>query len=213
MADPENGWPDYLWAFPTHDVFAIGVISLNYIRLESIFLELFYRVTNMPVNEVKALFHRHNNPDRIATFLELLAKSDLPEQFRQPAREFVDAFKKCADNRNAPMHSFSPGLHTSESTGAKGILLIKYSRTGDVFAHAATLPELRRIADDMHEWAGYGAATNSRIRILRSHRLAGAGDSHMLRVPWPAKPQPPIEVTWEPFDWRIDGTPPPPAPT
>jgi hypothetical protein len=201
MADSENRWPDYLWAFPTDDVFAIGAISLNYIRLETVFLELFYRLTNKAVNEVLGLFHGLHNPDRIDTFLESLANGDLPEQCHQPARDFADAFKKCADNRNALMHSFSPGLHTSRSAGARGILLVKYSRVGDVSAHAATLSELRRIADDVHEWAVYGAAINSRIRIFRKNRT--------LQVPWPAKPSPPMEVTWEPFDWRIDGTPPP----
>lgn len=51
---PRTEWPH--WALPREDIFALGVIALNYNQLETMFLTLFRSVTDMKHDHVLALF-------------------------------------------------------------------------------------------------------------------------------------------------------------
>jgi hypothetical protein len=184
----ENRWPNYLWQIPTDDIFAVGVITLNYSRLENTFQELFQRVTGTTA----ANFYKKNNPERKKTVLEVLEKRDIPEILKQPIKDFLEEFIKCARNRNAVDHAFTQGTHQSESTGQIGILLFK-SKEQQVCA--ANADQLRAIADDMHNWSSYGGDLNSRLRVNGEARRAG----HKIELPGlPAKPAAPTELNWGP---------------
>ncbi len=186
--DEQNRWPEYLYLIPPDDIFAVGVITLNYSRLENTFLELFWRVTGKAAD-----FHRANNDRRTKLVLELLDKSGIPEPLMQPIRDFLDAFKKCADHRNAVAHSFTPGAHKSKSTGQRGILLFKFTRKGEPLVCAANTVQLRALADDVFNWSTYAAHINSRLRVYDETRRTG-GEIALPALP--DKPPAPTELNW-----------------
>src|ERR1700694_5794823 len=102
MSDPkvQQRWPEYLPA-PSDDVFAIGVVALNYGQMESMFKHLFAVVTRMNDFQVSALFYRIPNNTRLNVLSDLMNQTTLPEKLKDRVLHFCDGFKICAANRHA----------------------------------------------------------------------------------------------------------------
>lgn len=94
------------------DIFALGVISLNYGQLEDIFSFLFEAVTEMTRVQVQVLFRRIQNDSRLKIYSQLLAaRTDLPPELVDRLVHFSKGYETCVDNRNEVMHSHSQGVH------------------------------------------------------------------------------------------------------
>ena len=206
MADTKkDDWPYWIYLVPRDDVFALGVISLNYGRLENAFRYLFLTVTNMRLEHVAAVFHRLQNPARIAVFQELIPVSDLPEWLHAPLSDFADGFGDCAEQRHAIMHSYSTGHHTTVGKpGERGIVLLKYSKSGRRLVCAANQTKLRAIADDMDALGQHGAALDTYIKHIRTLRAAGHDYSPVPPTPLPDKPQLQAALDWLPLNTGPD---------
>ena len=123
MSEP---WPKDL-PLPKDDVFAIGVIALNYGWLEAIFQSLFRVVTEMTEAQAAAIFQRLSNDQRQDTLSELLAASRLPISLKDGVVHFSKAFKTCAENRHAVMHSRSGGILSKNKLLSPVLILEKTS--------------------------------------------------------------------------------------
>jgi len=186
-------WPNYYWALPEDQIHAIGVISLNHNRLERIFREMFIYCTG----ETESIFHQLTNKKRIKKIEELLDCTSRPD-YRQAVIDFLKAYDICTDNRNAIMHAFSPGSHTSRSTGETGILLVKYdNKTGQPLHYPANRDLLRAVADEMNAWCSYGADINSRLRNLDAFQAGGHDPATLPALP--NKPDEPAKMDFSPL--------------
>ena len=177
--DSARDWPAYQ-AGPKESIFAMGVASVNYARLEYALSTLFATVMDMDahvsalkINEVR------NNKKILASMKQGLAKTGWPDCAKEAVDYFLLGYKICADNRNLLMHS--------TIIGAKyAILLYKRNRSGVMTVCRPTLEDLRRTADDARTYLEYGLNLSKVIKArLDDWSLP------TLPIPWPIKPDPP----------------------
>ena len=173
----------------------IGVISLNYGQLENAFRRIFSAVTRMNDIQVAAIFDRLPNNNRQTVLEEVMAQTTLPEKLKERVDHFTLGFKTCADNRHAVMHSHSGGVFTSQSRNTRGILLSKYTKSGKKVVCPASLPELREVADDIHDYAIWGFRVAGEITSF-AEALAADDEASFWRVPLKRKPRPPTALRW-----------------
>jgi hypothetical protein len=189
-------WPDYLPG-PSDDLLALGVIALMYGQLESMFQHVFSAVTSLNEIQASAIFQRIPNNVRQDILFQMMAQTTLPDQLKEQVQYFGLGFKTCAANRHAIMHSHSAGVFTSQTRGTCGFLLQKYSKAGNKLVCPASLADLRKAADDTHNFVIYGARIVSDIRCLLAFRDNGDEASF-----WSAslrhKPSRPTELIWLP---------------
>src|SRR3954468_13469385 len=209
---PENpeasgNWPSYL-SGPRDDIFAIGVISLNYGKLENSFRILFSNVAHLNDFQAAAIFNRLPNNHRKDVLLELMAKSILPQKLRDRIRYFAKGFTTCSGNRHDIMHSHSGGVYTSQSRGERGILLSKYTKQGAKRVCPASLENLKITADEIHQYAIFGSVISTEIKSFLAFREKNDGAA-FWQIPLRDKPPPPTPLSWHsPKDVLIDPAPP-----
>lgn len=205
MADKssETSWPDYL-PLPHEDIFAIGVVALNYCQLENIFRSVFSGVTRLNEHQTAALFHRLANNVRKDVLSELLAKTTIPEDLRELVRHFLSGFQRCADNRHFIMHSSSGGVHISQSTGRYGLVLQRFSRAGAKLECFLTLDELKVVADEIHSFSGFGAWVVGDITSYATHALRGHPEDFRGISPSTLRDKPALPT---PLSWRSPDDP------
>ena len=212
MDEPDafDQWPDYLPG-PRNDLLALGVIALNYGRLENIFRIIFAMVSGMSEAQVTAIFARINNRLREDIFEQLLATQTFPEGLIDLIRHWLAGYMICAENRNAVMHSHHGGIH-SGARGTEGIVLSKFSRAGSRFSYFAHAKALRAIADAIDHQGNFGEQVMLEIAGFqlceRQKRPRDFG-----QFPLPEKPRLPEALNWLPHsDLRVDPRPPESSP-
>lgn len=188
-------WPSYMPG-PKEDIYALGVICLRYGQLESIFQLVFSQATRMDLEQASAIFFRIPNNVRHDVISSLMETGALPDVLKDLVRYFLKAFKICAENRHALMHSHSGGVHYNIEKERGGILLRRYTRSGSVEVSPATIQELRQVADDIETFVTFGAAVSAEL-ALHFDRL-DRGD-HAQRKPSPMcdKPSLPNAMNWK----------------
>jgi len=203
-----TSWPNYL-PLPREDIFAIGVIALSYGRLENMLQAMFAAVIHLNQFQTQALFHRMGNRPRLDALIDLLGKTTIPQEVKDLTIYFLDGFEVCADNRHFVMHSSSGGLHVNRSDGTRGLILERYSRTGNKLECYVTLPQLKTIADEMHAFTIFGASLVTDITnyaTLLSH--GQAQDFQPLPSTSREKPPRPTTLNWRSPDPATPGIPP-----
>jgi hypothetical protein len=189
-------WPDYLPG-PSEDLLALGVIALTYGQLEGMFQHVFSAVTSLNEIQASAIFQRIPNNVRQDILFQMMAQTTLPDVVKDQVQYFGLGFKSCAANRHAIMHSHSAGVFTSQSRGTRGFLLQKYSKAGNKLVCPATLADLRKAADDTHNYVGFGAWIVSDIRTLLSLR-DNDDEASFRSISLRHRPLPPTELIWLP---------------
>ena len=174
---------DDIW--PKNSVFAIGVISLNYGLLETIFLTLFTTVLDIEPKTAQRIFERIPNEFRERLVLDRVKDNELTAGLMSDVKHFIEGFRICAGNRNILMHSSHGGviLHDEE----KGLRLTRRSRAGIVQELKPPLVHLRKIADDTEAFARFGALLAQTIRRYRN-RLSQGLDMTGWQAPSPDRP-------------------------
>jgi hypothetical protein len=190
----DDKWPEYLPGQPDY-ILVVGVISLNYGRMENMFRYLFSIVTRMNEIQVAAIFERMPNNIRQTVLAEVMSQTTLPDKLKDRVKHFIDGFKICADNRHDLMHSRPGGTFTSQSRGIRGLLFTKFSKSGKELMCAPSLPELREVADDLHEYATFGGEVAGEVRNFLACREHDDEES-FWRVPLKRKPRKPTALRW-----------------
>jgi hypothetical protein len=196
MLDPANpGWPSY--GIGPHDsVFALGVASVNYARLEFAFGGVFGNVVGLTNTETWEKLPKIRNSERVARIRKALSERDWPQEAKQQIDHFIDAFKILVDSRNLLMHSnITSGVRDT-------IALYKYDFFGKTILAEVKPEELRRVADDMMTYFDYGL----RLANVIAFKLLSGGAAGMeqlgLKVEtplldvWPEKPPLPVKLDY-----------------
>lgn len=202
----DEQWPEYLPGSPDH-ILMVGIIALNYGRMENMFRYLFSVVTRMNEIQVSAIFERMPNNIRQTVLSEVMAQTTLPIELKERVKYFIDGFRICADNRHDLMHSRPGGTFTSYSRNIRGLLFTKYSRSGRELVCAPSLEDLRGVAADTHDYAMYGGEVAGEIRKLILCRERGDEES-FWRVPLKGKPRGPAALRWHSPNALIQPSPP-----
>lgn len=191
---PDDKWPPYL-VYPREDVMALGVVSLNYGLLERMFQHLFEAVGDFNEHQIAAFFQRINNNVRLTVFNELIDKTNISSELKDDAEYFCSAYKICAENRHALMHSRGAGIFRSQSRGTGGMMLKRATRSGKPIVCAVTLPDLRTVADDIHAFTSFGGDVITNVRsyktCLREGRI-----HEFSRLQLRGRPPPPTDMHW-----------------
>jgi hypothetical protein len=187
---PERVWPSYQVG-PKDTVFALGVVSVNYARLEYAVLGMFQVILGLDNIVGPRLMFKQTNESRDKLMREMLPTWPWPENVHDLCWHFINANKICYENRNLLMHS------NLVSGSEKAIVLYKPRRDGKLTLAQPTLKELHQVADDMHVLTWFAAALATMIRIEILKHPPHAGDI----ASWPGKPPLPI---------RLEYTEPPP---
>jgi hypothetical protein len=144
-----SAWPPY--GIGSHDaVFALGVASVNYARLEFAFSHIFAKVLGITNSDAWALLPKINNYERLRQMRDALQTLNWPVDTKNRVTHFMDGFKILADNRNLLDHS------NIYSGSDPPISLYKYDRDGKTIHTVVTTEELRQVADDMMTYFNYG---------------------------------------------------------
>lgn len=206
----DDKWPEYLPGPPDY-ILVLGVIALNYGRMENMFRYLFSTVTRMNEIQVAAIFQRMPNNIRQTVLAEVMAQTTLPDKLKERVNHFIGGFKVCAENRHDLMHSRPGGTFTSRSRGIRGLLFTKVSKAGKELSCAPSLTDLREVADDIHEYARFGGDVASEIRNFLACR-EGGDETPFWRVPLKSKPRKPAALRWQSPNTLIQPSPPQSSP-
>jgi hypothetical protein len=190
MADhpPEPpAWPSYQIG-PHDTVFALGVASVNYGRLEFAFSRVFAAVFDLTDKLTRTKLPKLNNEKRIKYLTEGLRERDWPSDRKERIQHFVDAFEALVGNRNNLAHSSLTVFMEDPAA------LYKSDRnSGNTIATLVSLKALRQIADDMHIYFNYGMNITNCIGIemLGLKPITGTIDN------WPDKPPLPFKLEYK----------------
>jgi len=189
---PDN-WPTYLDA-PKDSLLALGVISLVYNQLEGALNDVFYAACRMSHEQAAILFPKIQNDVRIAMIEHALEWPEWPSSLKSDVLFFLKAFRICATNRHALMHSYALGITTLEPSR---LVLVKPSRRGEELTSSVDLDELRGVADAMHSLIPFGSFAAATASAFWRRRATG---EELNIEPWPQAPERPplpIELDWQ----------------
>jgi hypothetical protein len=181
VADPP-AWPSYEVG-PYDSVFALGVASVNYARLEFAFSGVFAKVLELPISQAWELLAKINNNERLRRMKNALQELNWPDDTKVRVTHFVEAFKILADNRNLLDHS----IIFSDPEGPTS--LYKSDRKGKTIHAQVTVAELRQVADDMMRYFNYG--------LLLGKLIGPTGALVTLfSSTWPDQPPSPLRLDY-----------------
>jgi hypothetical protein len=186
-------WPSYQTG-PKDSIFAIGVISINYARLEFAAQGMFINILGMTMNVGHFVYARLGPEMRDAMMRQALPFRGWPQNVGELAFHFIEANKICYENRNKLMHSNI--MVGSERT----IVLYKTDRSGKTTLANPTLKELRQVADDMNTYVDFGLWLSNQIAWTLLGMKPQPGDR--AYESWPSKPPLPI-----PLEYTSDPSP------
>jgi|SRR5712671_6686539 hypothetical protein len=106
MSTTPSAWPSYDIG-PHDSVFALGVASSNYARLEFALANVFCNVLELSSDVVRVFLAKTNNDVRLTVLQEALNARDWPPDRKERVSHFIKAFEILSDNRNQLMHSGS----------------------------------------------------------------------------------------------------------
>jgi len=180
-------WPSYQIG-PKSTVFALGVVGINYARLEYAVLGMFQVILGLDNIVSRRLMFKMSNEQRDKIMREMLPTWSWPENVHDLCWHFIKANKICYENRNLLMHS------NLMSGSEKAIVLYQTRRDGKVALARPTLPQLHRVADDMNGLWLFATILAAKIRmdILGLKPLAG----DFAPPAWPDKPPLPIPLEY-----------------
>jgi hypothetical protein len=189
-ADTPEKWPNYPTG-PEDSIFALGVITSNYARLEFAVFGVFTSILGLEADVSSRLMYKTTPEMRDKLMREVLPTRDWPDQVKELVQHFIDAHKICYENRNKIAHS---NLH---SLSPDAIILSKTNRDGRTVLANPLLRELRQVADDMKVYFDYGLWLSNMINLEVLGLKPREGDRWYRS--WPEKPRlpEPLEYTSE----------------
>lgn len=143
-------WPEYTTIAPEY-IHAVGAITINYNHLERALqlLILFHCPEYKPL--MSFVFEKSSNDTRIAILDRIANSASTQPEDKEYIEHFAAGYNACTFNRNIVVHS---EIHSMTET-PDFIVGMKRTKRNSTDRYDFTLEELRRIADEMHEWYVY----------------------------------------------------------
>jgi hypothetical protein len=180
-------WPTYPIG-PESSVFALGVVSVNYARLEHAVHGMFAVILGITGDVSYRLMYKIGPEMRDRLMREMLPTRKWPANVMDLANHFLKAHKTCYENRNLLMHS---NLVTGS---ARTIVLYKTGRDGKTTLVNPLLKELRQVADDMKTYFDFGLHLSNMINFDLLGAKPQPGDLSFRE--WPDKPPLPVPLVY-----------------
>src|ERR1700735_1391271 len=100
-------WPSYPVG-NRESIFALGVASIKYAELESVFTAIFALATEVPHSSATMIVAKCGAGSCIQLTYQALPPTEMigpPTRALSDIRYFLEAFEQCTENRNLLMHS------------------------------------------------------------------------------------------------------------
>lgn len=186
----EIGWPPYQTG-PRDSIFALGVASVNYARLEFAMQAILGNVIGSLLLS-SIVMPKVGNDVRIKIARQMLPSTGWPKNIIGLVTDFLDAFDTLSENRNLLMHS-NLVAGTQDQ-----IALYKTNRAGDTILCQIPSNDLRQVADDLRAYFLFGIDLSNWISFqllgLSSALGLTGGEPH----PLPKKPPAPRKLDYTP---------------
>jgi hypothetical protein len=192
-------WPLFATG-PRDSIFALGVICVKFVELESIFQFLFETILGFdPDRDVgKTIFAKLGTRPALQLSQDYLPKMERSDEVKALVSHFLKAMEICAENRNVLMHS-----HLAWKFGTETVLF-KKSRSGNDLYLSIPLAQLRQVADEMDVYCIYGERLGNAI----NNTMRPVPVFPVTAMPWPKKPDLPAALKYgsvpdfvdEPYD-------------
>jgi hypothetical protein len=148
-----DDWPEYAVG-PKDSLFAIGVASSNFARLEMVMQFIFASVLDLTIQNSEMISAKIGAEATVILTRQKLATLDWAEDTKDRVRHFLRGFDICLENRNHLMHSEASWLMGTYETDKT--FLFKQTKKGEIRAASPKLPVLRNVADSMQVYIHYG---------------------------------------------------------
>lgn len=190
-------WPSYEIG-PKDSIFALGVVSANFVRLESAVYAMFGTILGIDGNLSSRLMFKIGPEMRDRLMREMLPTRVWPKEVQDMAWHFIEGHKVCYENRNKLMHSSVFAHHPY------AIVFHKVGRDGKGTIANPLLSELRKVADDMMAFYEFGQQLSNMINFEILGFKPHAGDPWYKS--WPGTPPlpSPLEYTSGPVPLRAE---------
>ena len=155
----DSDWPSFSTG-PRESIFALGVICVKFVELESVFQFVFETVLGLdPDRDMgKIVFARLGTGPALQLCEDCLPQMGRSDEVKDQISHFLSAMKICAANRNYLMHS-----HMAWRFGEEKTVLFKKSRTGNNSYLSIPLAQLKQVADEMNAYCTYGRVLGNAI--------------------------------------------------
>jgi hypothetical protein len=181
-------WPSFATG-PRDSIFALGVICVKFVELESIFQFVFETILGLdPDRDLGKIFAKLGTRPALELSQDCLRQMPRSDEVKDQVSHFLSAMKICADNRNFLMHS-----HMAWRFGDKTVLF-KKSKSGSDLYLSIPLAQLRQVADEMDVYCTYGRMLGNAI----NNTLGDVPVFPVAAYPWPKKPSLPVALKYEP---------------
>jgi hypothetical protein len=171
-------WPSYNSGSSKH-VHALGVVSVNYNRLEWILLTFHVHFLGADHSVTNLIFQKTPTNVRLQVLDQLAARTVTDPEIRDHIKHFIKGYGLCANNRHVLMHSqLLLGRDSDEVFPAT-----KFSKAGKLASYEFTLSDIRRVADEIFEWGTYGGLTVSYAFWKRRRVMRGAAPPKSPKKP------------------------------
>src|SRR5580704_2390372 len=117
-------WPNYLTG-PKDSISAMGVVSINFAELESVFVFMFATILKMAHDTATQIVAKVGAGSCLQLMNQVLETDDWTENIRNEVGYFAKGLATCMENRNHLMHS-----NLSWFGGDNATVLFKTSKQG-----------------------------------------------------------------------------------
>jgi hypothetical protein len=186
----QSEWPDPTWHIgqPDH-LHALGVITSAYNLLEFALLSFFMRYVVAEPMSAQKIFGLLSNHSILELLRESIEANETDFNAKGASLYFLKAFEILEHNRNFLSHSHAILNNPDQAHLTFGKGSRKQPNVWS-FAHL-TLPEIRKVADEMKEFWLYGSHVN---RWLIGRGTLVFSDGHREQVTLPDKPSLPTKL-------------------
>lgn len=166
-------WPEYPPGPHAH-VYAIGVLSLNYNELEETLLYLLRHLSSSPDELIALIFEKTPTNVRIQLLQKVIDLSGVDQDTKDVLDHFIKAYGICTNNRGLLAHSRIWAYRKRDNAA---IAAKRTRKSGEEWTYEFPLTLIRRVADEIHFWRGYGSylyAYLNRLSLSRKKLPEGA---------------------------------------
>jgi hypothetical protein len=178
-------WPAYETG-PRESLHAIGVASTNYVELESVIQFMFGTLFGLRTDPARIVFAKIGFEAATQVMGQWLARLDWPQKAKDDVAYFLAGISVCNENRNYLSHS---NLMWGESYSTT--VAFRTTKQGKILGVGLKLAELRQVADDIHNYTGFGRTLGNAINVHREN------PPQLAAFPWPNRPAPPRKLEYQ----------------
>jgi hypothetical protein len=168
--------PSYQVA-PAESVHALGVVSINYARLELTHVWMLAAVANLQERQAAVISARTNPSDRIRLIETFMSHTEWPDDASTAIKHYLKAMGILTTNRNLLVHSNMVEAWQNKTA------IYSVSRQGKTNVIQSSLEQVRQVADDLHQYFEFGHILSNYIATNIHHAALEEGMFAISQIP------------------------------